>query len=165
MPEDIDDEFARRLREVTASVAGLDEGEALRILDLRLRRAEANGIARHRLSLARARGTLALALGNRADHDIVASLRTMVTTIEESGPAESTALGSLERSADPDDPAYDPELAANLSDLLQCHHQNAIAILQLIAKLSVEADGPELIATLERFLDDDLTAISALQAP
>lgn len=154
MPEDIDDEFTRRLREVTASVAGLDEDEALRVLDLRLRRAEANGRARHRLSLARARGSLALALGNRADHDIIASLQTMVTTIEESGPAGPFSFGE-------DD---DPELAANLAELLQCHHQNAIAILQLIAQLSVAGTDPEMVTTLEQFLDRDLEAISELEA-
>lgn len=164
MPDNIDDEFARRLREVTASVAGLDEDDALRVLDLRLRRAEANGRVRHRLSLARARGTLALALGNGADHDMIASLRTMVTTIEESGPTGTASPASLAQLADPDDAAYDPELAANVAELLQCHHQNAIAILQLIAKLSVSSEDPELVSTLERFLDDDLEAISELES-
>ena len=154
MPEDIDDEFARRLREVTASVAGLDEEEALRVLDLRLRRAEANGLVRHRLSLARARGSLALALGTGAEHDVVASLQTMVATIEESGPVGPIPLSE----------ADDPELTANLAELLQCHHQNAIAILQVIAKLSVAGSEPELVATLEGFLDTDLESISELEA-
>lgn len=153
MPEDIDDEFARRLREVTASVAGLDEDEALRVLDVRLRQAQANGYARHRLSLARARGTLALALGSAADHDMIASLQTMVTTIEESGPAEPISF----------DGSDDPELAANLAELLACHHQNAIAILQLIAKVTVAGENPDLVTTLEGYLDLDLEAISELE--
>jgi hypothetical protein len=153
MPEDIDDEFARRLREVTASVAGLDEDEALRVLDLRLRRAEANGLVRHRLSLARARGSLALAVGTGAEHDVVASLQTMVATIEESGPA-----GPI-----PDGDRDDPEFVANVAELLQCHHQNAISILQVIAKVSVAGNDPDLVSTLEGFLDQDLEAISDLE--
>lgn len=164
MPEDIDDEFARRLRELTASVAGLDEDEALQVIDMRLKRAQANGQARHRLSLARARGTLALALGNDAEDDIIASLRTMVATIEESGPAEPVALGSYEQIINLDDPAHDPELAENVTELLGCHHQNAVAILQVIAKLSVGGEDPDRITTLERFLDYDLEAISELEA-
>lgn len=164
MPEDLDDEFARRLREVTASVAGLDEDEALRVLEVRLQHAQANGQARHRLSLARARGTLALALGNAAEHDVVASLETMVSTIEGSGPAVAVPIAPLPRVSDPDDTAYDPELAANLAELLQCHHQNAVAILQVIARLSVADNAPELVCTLERFLDLDLEAISELEA-
>ncbi|BBH16995.1 hypothetical protein Back2_12820 [Nocardioides baekrokdamisoli] len=162
MPEDIDDEFARRLREVTASVAGLDEEEALQLLEIRLKQVQINGQARHRLSLARARGTLALALGNRAEPDMIASLETMVSTIEESGPPEAVSWDS--QSVDPDSPAYDPELAANQAELLECHHQNAVAILRLIAQISVSGDEPELVATLERFLDHDLDAISELEA-
>ena len=80
MPDDTEDEFTRRLREVTASVAGMDEEDALALLEVRIKQAEANGLARHRLSLARARGTLALALAGGAEHDIIASLQTMGST-------------------------------------------------------------------------------------
>lgn len=164
MPEDIDDEFARRLREVTARVAGLDEEEALQLLDVRLKQVQAHGQVRHRLSLARARGTLALALGNHAEPDMIASLQTMVTTIEESGPPDAITLASPAQIADPDSPSYDPELAANLAELLQCHHENAVAILRLIAQSSVAGGEPEILASLERFLDHDLDAISELEA-
>jgi hypothetical protein len=160
--ENVDAELARRLQEVAASVAGLSEDEAVEVLQARLNQVRANGLARHRLSLARARGTLAMALGQGAEAEVIASLKEMVATIEESGATEVVPLGTPARVADPEAPEYDPELAGNLAELLQCHHQNAVSILGLIARTSVAGDDPELLAALERLLDYDLEAISEL---
>jgi hypothetical protein len=163
MSENIDEELARRLRDAAESVAGLDEEEALKVLDARLKRVQANGQVRHRLSLARARGTLALALGNRAEPDMIGSIRTMVSTIDESGPTEVVPLGTAAQITDPTAPAHDPELAANIAELLECHHENAVAILRLIAQLSVSGEDPDLVTTLEGFLEHDLEAIAELE--
>lgn len=163
MPENVDDELARRLKEVADSVAGLSEDEAVAVLEVRLKQVQANGLARHRLSLARARGTLAIALGEGAEAEVIASLEEMVATIEKSGPAEVVTLTSPARAADPGSPEYDPELAANLAELVQCHHQNAVSILGVIAKTSVAGDDPELLARLEQLLEHDLEAITELE--
>jgi len=162
MPENVDDELARRLKEVADSVAGLSEDEAVEVLETRLRQVRANGQALHRLSLARARGSLALALGGGAEPDVIASLEQMVATIETSGPTDVVPLSTPARVADPGAPEYDPELAGNLAELLQCHHRNAVSILGLIAKTSVAGDDPALLSRLESLLDHDLEAISEL---
>lgn len=162
MSENVDAELARRLQEVADSVAGLSEDEAVEVLEARLERVRANGFVRHRLSLARARGSLAMALGTDAEAEIITSLEQMVATIEQSGPTEVVPLASPARVADPDAPEHDPELADNLTELLRCHHQNAVSILGVIAKTSVAGDDPELLARLEHLLDYDLEAITEL---
>lgn len=164
MSENVNEELARRLREAAESVAGMDEDEALAFLDARLKRAHASGEARHRLSLSRARGTLAVALGTGAEHDLIASLEQMVASIEEASPPEPMTFRPLAEVSDADSPHYDPELAVELADLLQCHHENAIDILRAIAQLSSTGNNPELVTKLEGFLNADLEAISELEA-
>ena len=162
MSEIPQEEFARRLQEVADSIAGLSEDEALELLETRLKQVEANGFALHRLSLARARGSLAMALGSGAEPEIITSLREMVATIEQSGPTATVTLGTPARVGDPAAAEYDPELAGNLAELLAVHHENAVGILGLIAKASVAGDTPEMLATLEQLLEHDLEAISEL---
>ena len=162
MSENVDEELARRLKDMAASVAGLSEDDAVELLETQLRQVQANGLARHRLSLARARGTLANALAGNAEPDVLASLEDMVATIEQSGPADPVTLPSSASAADPASADYDPELAGNLAELLACHHQNTVSILGLIAKTSVAGDDPQLLARLEGLLDHDLAAISEL---
>jgi len=162
MSDNVDEELARRLQEVADSVAGMSEDEAVEALELRLKQVQANGLALHRLSLARARGTLALALADHAEPDVIASLEQMVTSIETAAPIASPELAPLTRVSDPDAPEYDPELAGNLADLLQVHHQNAVAIYGLIARTTVAGDDPELLAALERLVAYDLEAITEL---
>ncbi|MCA1983861.1 hypothetical protein [Nocardioides nematodiphilus] len=163
MSENVDHELARRLKDVAASVAGLSEDEAVEMLETQLKQVRANGLARHRLSLARARGTLANALCGDTDPDMLASLEDMVDTIERSGPADVVPLPSPASAADPASTDYDPELAGNLAELLACHHQNTVSILGLIAKTSVAGDDPELLATLDELLNYDLAAITELE--
>jgi hypothetical protein len=163
MSGNFDDEFARRLTDVAASVAGLSEDEAVEALDARLRQVRLNGVALHRLSLAQARGTLARALGEGADAEVIASLEELVATIEASGPAETLPLGTPARVADPAASEFDPELAGNLEKLLARHRENAVAILGLIAKASVDGTDPALLTTLEALLNHDLEALSELE--
>lgn len=162
MSENRDDELARRLKDVAASVAGLSEDEAVEMLETRLKQVRANGWARHRLSLARARGTLANALCSDAEPAMISSIEDMVATIEGSGPTEAVPLPPRASAEDPSSADYDPELAGNLAELLACHYQNSVSILGLIAKTSVAGDDPELLARLEALLEHDLEAISEL---
>jgi len=167
MSENVDEEFARRLQEAAESVAGLSDDEALAVLHTRIQQAQLHGLALHRLSLAQARGTLALALGDHAEAEVIASLEEMVASIEQAPPIESPLvealpLAPLSRVSDPDSPEYDPDLAAILGDLLQRHHQNAVSIYGLIAKTTVAGDEPELLADLERLVAYDLDAITEL---
>jgi hypothetical protein len=163
MSDNVDEEFARRLSEVAASVAGLSEDQALEALETRLKQIEVNGLALHRLSLAQARGTLALALAEGAEPDVITSLEELIVTIEQSGPSTVHQIGSLAQVADPDAPEYDPELAGNLENLLARHRENAVTILRLIAKATVDGTDPDLLAALDALLNHDLAAISELE--
>jgi hypothetical protein len=162
MSENVDEELARRLQEIADSVSGLSEDAALEVLEVRLKRAEAAGSALHRLSLARARGSLAAALGGGAEPEVLTSLRDMVATIERSSPSGAAPLTPLARVADPAASEYDPELAATLAELLEVHHENVLGIYSVIAKLSVAGDDPELLASLEQLVAYDLEGISEL---
>lgn len=163
MSESFDDEFSRRLLDLAGSVAGLSEDEAVAALDARLAQTQLAGAVLHRLSLAQARGTLARALGEGADVEVLSSLDELVTTIEATCPAQMPQIGPAKAFAESLGSTAEPELAENVVKLLIRHRENAVAILGLIARASTTQPDPELVTKLEQLLAHDLEALEELE--
>ncbi|WP_300677336.1 hypothetical protein [Nocardioides sp.] len=162
MSESFDEDFARRLGQIADSVAGLSEDEAVQVLDLRLKRAQLTGAARHRLSLAQARGTLARALGAEAEAEVLTSLEQMVTTIAETAPADMPPLGAAAPLMDATAASFDVDLATDVARLLDRHRDNAITVLGLIAQATTSGNTA-LVSALDALLEHDLEALSELE--